>query len=152
MTPEDLVTIHRIEQLKHRYLRTLDEKDWAGFRSVFAEDATADYGEGLVFDGVDAIIEFMEANLGPSMITLHQVHQPEITLDGDEAEGIWYLQDRVIMVEHRILLEGAAFYRDRYRSIGDEWLVTHTGYVRQYEHTISLDDLPSFRLAANRFG
>jgi len=149
--PADLVTIHEIQQLKHRYLRTLDGKDWAGFREVFCADATAAYGDRLTFTGVDEIVAFMADNLGPTMITMHQVHQPEIAVDGTEATGTWSLQDRVIMTEHRLLLEGCSIYHDRYRLEGGTWRIAHTSYLRQFEHVVSMDDLPSFRLTANRF-
>ena len=34
------------------------------------------------------------------------------TIDGDEATGIWYLQDKVIVAEFDFMLIGAAFYHD----------------------------------------
>ena len=30
--------IEAIKQLKARYFRTLDQKDWAGYRAVFTDD------------------------------------------------------------------------------------------------------------------
>lgn len=152
MNIEDLVSIREIEMLKYRYLRALDTKDWELLRATFTHDATAVYGDRLNFDNADDIVAYMATNLGDTMITLHQVHHPEITLDGDEATGVWSLQDRVIMTEYRILLDGASFYEDRYRRETDgQWRICATSYVRQYEHTVAMDDLPSFRLGANRF-
>lgn len=150
MDPADLVAIHEIEQLKHRYVRMLDDKDWQGFRQLFCDDATASYGERLDFAGPDELVEYLRANLGPSMLTMHHVHQPEIAVAGDEARGLWALQDRVIMLEHRLLLDGHSLYHDRYRRVGGRWLIAHTGYLRRFEHTVRLDDLPSFRITANR--
>ena len=49
------------------------------------------------------------------VLTEHRVTHPEITVDGDEAEATWYLQDHVIVPEFDFMLMGAAFYRDRYR-------------------------------------
>ncbi len=40
---------------------------------------------------------------------------------------------------------------DRYLRVNDVWRIAHTGYVRNYEAVMSLDDLPSFRLTANRW-
>ena len=42
-----------------------------------------------------------------SMITEHRVTHPEIDVDGDEATGIWYLQDKVIVPEYDFMLIGA---------------------------------------------
>jgi len=150
--PNDLLAIREVEQLKYRYVRGLDTKDWDLFRSTLADDVVATYGARLSFAGPDEIVAYMAENLGPTMITLHQVHHPEITVDGDSATGRWSLQDRVIMTEFRILLEGASIYEDRYvRGADGEWRIARTGYERLYEHTVSLDDVPSFKLLANRF-
>jgi ketosteroid isomerase-like protein len=155
LTTDDLVTIREIEHLKYRYLRALDLKDWEGFMEVFEPDATGDYGEGLQFECARAIVDFMRGWLGPDVITVHQVHQPEIALDesGRTASGTWMLMDRVIAVSHRVLVEGASVYRDEYRR-GDDgrWRIAHTGYERIYESTMSLEDWPSWKLTANRFG
>lgn len=152
MDIDDLVAYRELEELKFRYLRCLDEKDWDGFAELFTPDATAVYGTRLAFTGPGEIVSFMEENLGPTMITVHQVHHPELAVDGDQATGTWALMDKVIMTEHRFVLEGASFYRDRYER-GDDgrWRIAHTGYERIYESMVSFDDLPSFKLTANRF-
>ena len=41
--------IHEITQLKYRYLRALDTKDWERFAACFVPEATGDYN-GLTFD------------------------------------------------------------------------------------------------------
>jgi hypothetical protein len=86
------------------------------------------------------------------MITTHFATQPEIDVDGDEATGRWAFQDTVIAEQHRVVITGAAYYEDRYRRDADgRWRITHTGYERLYEAMWSLDDVPSFRLTANRW-
>ena len=142
----DLEVVEEIKQLKYRYLRTLDLKRWDDFEATFVPEATADYGEGLRFDGRKAIVTFMRDSLGPKMVTFHQCHHPEITIDAEAARGRWYLEDKVLMPEHRLILEGAAFYEDRYVSTPDGWKILHTGYRRTYEATISMDDLPGYKL------
>jgi ketosteroid isomerase-like protein len=152
MDAADLVTYRELEELKYRYTRALDHKDWDLFASCFTPDATATYGERLDFTGPDQIVAFMRENLGPNMITLHQVHHPEFTVDGDTATGTWSLMDRVIMTEYRFLLDGASTYQDRYeRGADGVWRIAHTGYERIYEQMISFDDVPSFNLTANKF-
>jgi hypothetical protein len=143
---EHVVAVEEIKQLKYRYLRTLDLKRWDEFAALFVPEATGDYGDGLSFGSRDELVGFMRDSLGPQMITLHQCHHPEITVSGDRASGVWYLEDRVIMPERRVVLEGAAFYEDRYVRTADGWRIQHTGYRRTYEATLSMDDLPSYRL------
>ena len=93
-----------------------------------------------------------EQRLGPDIITSHFTTQPEITVDGDTAHGTWGFEDKVIATEYRMMITGAAFYEDRFaRGEDGRWRIAHTGYVRTYEATMSLDDLPSFRLTSNRW-
>ena len=144
--------IRDIEQLKYRYLRTLDLKDWDGLGATLTTEVAASYGPALSFTGRDQLLAFLRASLGPGIITVHQCHHPEISVDGDHASGTWYLHDQVIVLEQRLLLTGAAFYEDEYRREADgTWRIARTGYVRSYEATQSLDDVPSWRLSANRW-
>ena len=78
----DLVDVEEIKQLKYRYLRTLDLKLWDAFEECFVPEATGDYGEGLAFANRAALVAYMRENLGEGMITMHQVHHPEITIEG----------------------------------------------------------------------
>ncbi|HJQ42755.1 MAG TPA: nuclear transport factor 2 family protein [Jatrophihabitantaceae bacterium] len=141
-----------IRQLKYRYLRALDLKLWDEFADTLTEDVQTNYGAHLTVDGRDKVVDFMRASLGPAIITVHQVHHPEITVDGDTATGRWYLEDKVIVTEQRMLLTGACFYEDEYRRGADgAWRISKTGYVRSYEAVQSLDDTPSWKLTANRW-
>ena len=133
--------VTEICQLKYRYLRTLDTKQWDEFAECFLPEATGDYN-GLVFADRAALVAYMRENLGPGRLTLHQAHHPEIAVDGDAATGRWYLQDKVIVPEFRFMLEGAAFYEDRYVRTPAGWRVAHTGYRRTFEMTYDLADLP----------
>jgi hypothetical protein len=156
-TVMDLVALEEIRRLKHRYLRCLDLKRWEEFAQTLAVDATADYGtpvygERLALAGRDEITGFMSGRLGPEVITVHFAGQSEIDIDGDEATGTWNMQDTVIATEHQMVIQGAAFYEDRYRRDADGvWRISHTGYDRTYEAMFSLADVPGFRLTANRW-
>lgn len=137
--------VRGICELKYRYLRTLDSKDWDGFEQCFVPEATADY-DGLVFDDRAALVAYMRDNLGEGLLTLHHAHHPEIEVADDTATGRWYLYDRVIVEAASFMLEGGAFYTDRYVRTPDGWLVQHTGYRRTFEATYDLSDLPGFKL------
>lgn len=150
--PVDLHALHEITSLKYRYLRCLDLKRWDDLAACFTGDATASYSGGQYeFSGRDDIMAFLEGSLGPTFVTMHQCHHPEIAVDGDTATGLWSLQDTVLMTDFRLVLQGAAFYDDRYVRVDCGWRIAHTGYVRTFEYMVSLDDLPSFRLTANRW-
>jgi len=144
----NLDDLHAIEQLKYRYTRCLDLKNWDEFAATLTDDVAASYGT-LSFSGRDAVVDFMRTSLGPAIITVHHVHHPELTVDGDHATGIWYLQDTVLITEQRMLLRGAAFYDDEYVRTDAGWRIARTGYTRSYE---SIETLPeSWRLTANRW-
>jgi hypothetical protein len=150
----DLQTLEEIRQLKYRYLRCVDEKLWEELADVLTPDATIDYGtrvygKPLSFTGRDELIAFFRASLGPGIVTVHAAGQPEITVDGATAAGTWRFSDTVIAAEHRVVIVGSAFYKDRYARCADgRWRISHTGYTRTYEAMMSLDDLPSLRFIA----
>jgi hypothetical protein len=131
--------------LKYRYLRTLDTKQWGEFESCFVPEATGDY-DGLEFADRAELVAYMRENLGDEIVTMHHVHHPEITVEGDTARMRWYLHDKVIVAALGFLLEGAAFYDDRCVRTPEGWRFSHTGYRRTYETTTDLADLPSFRV------
>ncbi|WP_306362390.1 nuclear transport factor 2 family protein [Nocardia sp. CC227C] len=152
----DLEAVESIRSLKHRYLRCLDLKQWDEFAGTFTPDATGDYGSPsggrpLRFTGRDAIVDYMRSALSANIITVHVATHPEIEVDGETATGSWCLEDTVIVPEYRVMIRGAAYYRDRYRRDDGRWRIAHTGYERIFEATMSLDALPGFTLTANRW-
>jgi hypothetical protein len=50
---ERLEAIEEIKQLKARYFRCMDTKDWDGFTSVFAPEARMDVSGEFSGDGAD---------------------------------------------------------------------------------------------------
>jgi hypothetical protein len=153
----DLVALEEIRRVKYRYLRCVDLKLWDEIVDVFTPDATADYGtpsagRPLQLGSRDEIVTFLRDSLGPGIITLHAAGQPEIDLHGETATGTWRFEDTVIATDYALVIKGAAFYEDRYQRGKDgRWRIAHTGYVRIYEATMSLDDLPSWKFTANRW-
>jgi len=137
--------LEAIKQVKYRYLRALDTKHWADFADTLTDDVVGDYGSSLGqehhFTNRNALVEYMRNAMPENVITEHRVTHPEITVDGDEASGIWYLQDRVIVAEFDFMLIGAAFYHDEYRKTADGWKISATGYKRTYDATLSLKNL-----------
>lgn len=137
--------IDDVKQVKYRYLRALDTKNWDEFADTLTEDVVADYGqslgESLHFTDRAALVDYLRRSLGPETITEHHVSHPEITVAGDRATATWYLQDRVIAPAFNFMLIGAAFYHDTYRHTSDGWKISGTGYDRTYDATMSLEGL-----------
>ena len=126
-------------------------------RGVHRRTPRPDYGtpalgEPVSLTGRAEIVAFLRDKLGPGIITVHVASQPEIDIEGDTASGTWSFEDTVIATEYRVVIKGAAFYEDRYaRGEDGRWRISHTGYVRTYEMMLSLDDLPSLKITANRW-
>jgi len=133
-----LEELEDIKQLKYRYLRCLDSKDWDGLADCLSEDCKATYDSGKYsYESRDAIMEFLSSSLGSrEVVSLHHGHHPEIELRGDDnARGTWYLEDYLIFVEAGARLRGAGFYHDEYRRVNGDWKISSTGYVRTFEET-----------------
>jgi uncharacterized protein (TIGR02246 family) len=131
MSSSTLDEVEAIKRLKARYFRTLDTKDWVGFRGVFTEDVVLDTSQagGDVIEGVDALIDFLKVVLADTT-TVHQGHMPEIELTGtDEATGIWALSDIVIW-PNGTRLDGYGHYHERYRREPDGWRIASSALTR----------------------
>ena len=142
--------IDEIMRVKYRYLRALDTKHWDEFADTLTEDIVSDYGSSLGeehrFTDRDTLVEFMRNSMPANVLTEHRVTHPEIDVDGDDATGTWYLQDRVIVPDFNFMLYGAAFYHDRYRRTADGWRICATGYQRTYEVNMSTESITNFKV------
>lgn len=132
----DLEAIELIKQLKARYFRFLDTRDLAGLRSVFTDDARAHFkGADYEFElnGWLELEAFYKKSFTDTTFGMHNGHHPEISVEGDSATGIWYLQDIFVELNHKLTIMGSALYHDTYRKVDDEWRIAGTGYRRLWE-------------------
>lgn len=148
--------MEQIRALKHRYLRTLDLKQWTEFADTLCPDVLGSYGSPsggrpLEFTSREDLVGYMSTALGGNIITVHVANHPEITVDGDTATGSWCLEDTVIVPDYNILIRGAAYYNDTYRREDGVWRIASTGYDRIFEAKMSTDALPGFAITANRW-
>lgn len=123
--------IEAIKQLKARYFRTLDTKDWEGYRQVFTDDVVIDTTEsgGERIEGADAFLEYLGTALAGAT-TVHQGHMPEITLTSDTtATGIWALHD-IVMWPGGMRLDGFGHYHETYRKGDDGWRIASSKLTR----------------------
>ncbi|HWF15909.1 MAG TPA: nuclear transport factor 2 family protein [Acidimicrobiales bacterium] len=146
--------LEAIRRLKYAYFRTLDLKEFDQLGALLTEDATAGYEDGTtVLEGRDAIVSWLQSVLGdPGIVTEHHGHHPELTFSSEtEAQGTWYLQDRVIVPSADLEIGGTAFYEDRYRRTSEGWRIAHTGYMRVFEEHRTHSTL-AVRSFTSRFG
>ena len=130
---EVLADIESIKQLKARYCRFLDTKDWVAWRGIFTDDFVSDTSEagGKVIAGADDFVAFVRKNLGgPSQPTAHQVHTPEIEVtSATTARGIWALQD-VVRFRPGVTLVGYGHYHETYEKGPDGWRIASSTLTR----------------------
>ena len=122
-----------ISQVKARYCRFLDTKDWAGYTDLFTEDVEFDLppegqppirGRDVAMRTIRSFVE--------TAITAHQVHNAEIRIEGDVAHVIWAMQDRVIWGPERANMQESG----------------HTGYGHYFERYVRKDG--RWRIAAQK--
>src|SRR5947199_180691 len=96
----NITAIEAIKQLKARYFRFMDCKDWSALPTVFALDAQMDMrGEtgdasGLI-TGAANIAAFIRGSV-EFLITVHHGHTAEIEiLSATSARGIWAMADKL---------------------------------------------------------
>ena len=123
--------VEAIKQLKARYFRTMDTKDWSGMREVFADDVVVDSSAsgGSVVTGADDFIAFLQRTLGDT-VTVHHGHMPEIHLtSATTATGIWALQDFILWPDGS-RLQGYGHYHETYELIAGEWRIKSSTLTR----------------------
>jgi SnoaL-like domain len=124
---QQLLDIEAIKQLKARYFRLMDLKQWDDWAMVFATDCLMEVPEAeLVNNGREEIVTSVsEALLGAR--TCHHGHMPEIEITGDgTARGIWAMFDYVEWDEQdgaRVGLQGYGHYREEYKREDGEWRI-----------------------------
>jgi len=136
-----VLAIEAIKQLKARYFRFMDTKDWAALPTVFAPTAQMDMrGEtgddsGLI-SGAANIAAFMRSSV-EFLITVHHGHTPEIDiLSPTAARGIWAMEDKLWKPEGSpstlpfTHLHGYGHYRETYVCIAGNWLIKTTQLTR----------------------
>jgi hypothetical protein len=119
--------IEAIKQLKARYFRLMDTKDWDGMAQVFAPDVQIDMtGEdGTVHTSVADFMPYLRQNIA-DVVTMHHGHMPEITLLSETtARGIWAMEDKLWWPEGSPLvhLHGYGHYHETYEKVDGQWRI-----------------------------
>jgi len=119
-------------EAKARYCRTLDTKDWAGYAALMTEDFVLDVTEGTqvpVIRGREAAVKQVQSSILTAK-TVHQVHSPEIEVEGDEADVVWALQDRVIWGPDRPSMTGYGHYHEHWVRRNGDWKIASLRLTR----------------------
>lgn len=128
-TTERLLAIEEIRQLKARYFRFLDTKDWAGLATVFAPDGVLDHREAEMDHTVTGAQEIADSIEGAvrDVITVHHGHMSEIEiLTPTTARGIWSMEDKLWWPEGSDIktMHGYGHYHEEYRKVDGAWKIS----------------------------
>ncbi len=134
---ERLEAIEAIRQLKARYFRCMDTKDWEGFGAVFAHDAELDISQDLGDNpapivGREPIVRLVRRAVTDAT-TIHHGHMPEITIESaDSATGVWAMEDHLFWPEGAPLrsMHGYGHYHERYRRTSEGWQIAAMALTR----------------------
>lgn len=131
---QKLVAIREIEQLKARYFRCMDDKDWPGLEAVFTPDVLTDFrestqpaNESLLIEGAARYVAALAPILGP-LCTVHRGFMPEIDITSPTtATGIWAMEDDLWAPEGSAMpwrrFHGYGHYHERYEKRTGQWLI-----------------------------
>ncbi|VEG53576.1 SnoaL-like polyketide cyclase [Mycolicibacterium aurum] len=134
-----MLEIEAIKQVKARYCRYLDTKDWGAWRSLFTDDFRSDTTQagGKAIVGADEFVAFTRRSLG-DRATVHQVHAPEIeVVSPTTARAIWALED-VVRLAPGVNLRGYGHYRESYRKRDGQWLICESTLTRLREDIFNI--------------
>lgn len=123
--------LEAIKQLKARYCRFLDTKEWDGYREVFTDDVVMDSTRsgGNVIVGGDAFLAFISTRMA-DVVSVHQCHTPEIALTSPStATGIWAMEDRLRFGDGQEL-SGFGHYHETYEKVDGAWRIKTSTLTR----------------------
>jgi hypothetical protein len=150
---QELIDYKEIVELKARFVRTVDAKDWDGFRAVFtASDGVFDFGGGFVVEGGDTFVETVAGQLEDA-ISVHRAFLPQITFESaTQAKGEWAVNDYIEWkpdprTGERRGQQGFGYEYETYRKVGGVWKIA--GWRLHY---IRLDPLPRAPLPGSFLG
>ncbi len=128
---ERLMAIEEIKQVKARYFRCMDTKDWAGFTAVFAPDASADYTPASVNSsdwkatGAANVVALVRRVVEPA-VSIHHGHMAEVEVTSPtSARAIFAMEDLIFWPEglrHKTM-HGWGHYHETYEKVGGKWLI-----------------------------
>lgn len=130
--------LEALKQLKARYCRLLDLKQWTAWRDLFADDFVSDTSEagGKRIEGADEFVSFVRRMLG-TRTTVHQVHAPEIGLTSPRAaRGIWALED-LIRFAPGLDMHGYGHYHESYEKMDGRWRIKSSKLTRLREEILT---------------
>ena len=123
--------VEAIQQLKARYFRSIDTKDWDALQQVVSDDVVVDTtaSGGNVITGAAPFVAFLRDAIG-DVVTVHHGHTPEIRITSPStAAGVWAMEDQLRWPDGREL-RGYGHYHETYGKVDGAWRIATTTLTR----------------------
>ncbi|WP_406432363.1 nuclear transport factor 2 family protein [Streptomyces sp. NBC_01589] len=121
-----LADVEDIQQLKARYFRSIDSKQWSKLATLFTAHPMIDVG--AKYSSGKELAEKTAALLGDAP-SAHQGFLPEIQVHGNRASAIWAMEDYVSFPagsSYKSGFHGYGEYHDTYKRINGRWYIDST--------------------------
>jgi hypothetical protein len=135
-----MTDLEQIRELKARYCRLADTKQWKAMAELFTADAVMRFYnvDGTVANEVSAA-DFA-ATIGERVGAgqpIHHLFSHEVTFtSGTSAVGVWAMEDLIFHDREAhpdapfTSMHGFGHYHDSYRKVGDEWRIAASELTR----------------------
>lgn len=151
-TPLDyLMSVDAIRQVKARYCRFIDTKQWDRLPTLFTADCRFD-GLGSAPPGADVatFVAGVSSRLAAT-ISVHHCHTHEVVMTGpDTARAVWAMEDFVEWTDGSTAKEtpgsrgfrGYGHYEEEYRRDNGEWKISFLRLTRLRIDPVAADAPP----------
>ena len=140
MTADEIADREAIRELKARYFRLMDTKEWQGWSSLFTSNVIAKSDMAVSTGGADGktlpethgVNQFVDQTrkIIDQASTVHHGHTPEIAFESPtSARGIWAMEDIVEWPDGR-MLRGYGHYHETYRKEAGDWRIASLHLTR----------------------
>lgn len=123
-----------IRELRYEYAWAVDGGDVDQFLNLFTADAEIRFPQEATdrppVTGTDELAEFLKTMDDTLRFSAHMLHNPTITVDGEEASGRWYVDVPEVTAEGSVWVQGR--YEDEYRQTDDGWKLAATDIHYNY--------------------
>jgi hypothetical protein len=128
-----LIAIEDIKQLKARYFRYIDTRDFAGLTEVFCKEGTCERPNEGPLTGNALICKWI-GEAYAQMTSVHHGHTHEVVIDSDtEAHGIIAMEDYAFSRDLRTkIAHGAGHYHEKYGFERGAWRIASMKLTRIY--------------------